>query len=247
MEKKVGKRIPPEKERVLNPIVERHRLCGPKSVGQVSELILAKPFQNKEDWARFYHDSGKEREKIIEEESKRLKKTELKKRISSLSTTYGRTEKELDEKAKKLFGWIPDEKTRLKNSLIQLDNITLEDCEKCMKQYVIDNTWEGIIRREEAVVQRLKKKGFKNIEKTEGDIDTKKGVDREIFSDDRKKKVGLQIKPASSRGSALIDDHNKAAQSKYDGKVITIFANTKGKIKDEDRIINEIKEELDIS
>ena len=239
------KRIPSEKEKVLNPIVERHRLCGPNSVGQVSELILSNQFKNKDEWEKFYFESGKEMQKIINEQSKILKKTKLKKLISELSKKYGRTENELNEKAKKLLDWIPEEEIKLKSSLNNLGKITLEDCRKCMKQYVIDNTWEGIIKREEAVVKKLIKKGFKNIKKTEGEIDTKFGVDREIFSEDGKKRIGIQIKPSNSRGSPLIDTHNQEAQSKYSGKVITIFSNTKGKIKDEEKIIQEIRKELE--
>ncbi len=247
MEKEIKKRLPPEKERVLNPIVERHRLCGPKSVGQVSDLILSSNFKTKEEWEEFYFKSGMERERIINENAKILNKTKLNKLMSELNKKHGRTEIELDSKAKKLLDWVPEEKNRLKNSLENLDKITLEDCQKCMRQYVIDNTWEGIIKREEAVVKRLTKKGFKNIKKTGGDIDTKLGVDREIFSEDGNKKVGIQIKPSNSRGTPLIDAHNQQAQSKYEGKVITIFSNTKGKIKDEEDIIKELKEELNMN
>ena len=239
------KRIPSEKEKVLNPIVERHRLCGPSSVGQVSELILSNQFKNKDAWEKFYFESGREMQEIINEQSKVMKKTRLKKLISELSKKYGRTESELNEKAKKLLDWVPEEENRLKSSLTNLGEITLEDCIKCMKQYVIDNTWEGIIKREETVVKKLIKKGFQNIRKTEGDVDIKLGVDREIFSEDGKKKIGIQIKPSNSRGSPLIDAHNQQAQSRYNGKVITIFSNTKGKIKDEEKIIQEIRKELE--
>lgn len=241
------KRIPSEKERVLNPIVERHRLCGPSSVGQVTDLVLSKNFKDKEEWGNFYFNTGEIRKNIIKEQMDKMKKTALKKFISSTNKIHGRTEEELEEKGKRLYDWIPEEIDRLNNSLKILGEINLEDCKKCVKQYVIDNTWEGIIKTEKAVVDKLNKNGIKNIEKTEGDVDTKMGVDREAFSEDRDKKIGIQIKPSNSRGSALIDAHNKNAQSKYGGKVITIYSDKKGKFKDEEKVIKEIKEYLDLS
>jgi len=244
---KIEKRIPAEKERVLNPIVERHRLCGPHSVGQVTDLVLSENFKDKEEWGNFYFSSGEKRKNLIKEQANKMKKTALKKFISSTNKVHGRTEEELEEKGKKLFGWIPEEVERLNNSLKILEKIDLEDCKKCVKQYVIDNTWEGIIKTEKAVVEKLNKNGIKNIKKTEGDVDTKMGVDRELFSYDRNKKIGIQIKPSNSRGTALIDAHNKNAQSKYSGKVITIYSDKKGKFRDENKIIKEIKEYLGLS
>ncbi len=240
------KRIPREKERVLNPIVERHRLCGPNSVGQVTDLILSDNFKEKSEWEDFYLKSGEIRKNLIEKQSKEMKKTALKKFISSINKKYGRTEEELKEKGKKLFEWIPEEIERLNKALEVLGKIDLSDCQECIKQYVLDNTWEGIIKTENAVVEKLKKIGVKKIIKTEGDVDTKMGIDREIFSDDGKKKIGVQIKPSNSRGTPLIDAHNKNAQSKYDGKVITIYSDKKGKFKHEEEIIKEIKNYLNI-
>lgn len=240
------KRIPKEKERVLNPIVERHRLCGPSSVGQVTDLVLSDNFKQRDEWEEFYLKSGEERKKIIEEQSKIMKKTALKKFVSSINKKYGRTEEELKEKGKKLFEWIPEEIDRLNKSLEVLKKIGLKDCQECIKQYVLDNTWEGIIKTENAVVEKLKKIGVKKITKTEGEIDTKMGIDREIFSEDENKKIGIQIKPSNSRGTPLIDAHNKNAQSKYNGKVITIYSDKKGKFKNEEEIIKEIKNYLNI-
>jgi hypothetical protein len=240
------KRVPAEKERVLNPIVERHRLCGPSSVGQVTDLILSNNFKEKSEWEEFYLNSGGKRKKLIEEQSKKMKKTALKKFISSINKHHGRTEEELKEKGKKLFEWIPEEIDRLNKSLNVLGKIDLNDCEECIKQYVIDNTWEGIIKTENAVVEKLKKIGVKKITKTEGDIDTKMGIDREIFSENEDRKIGIQIKPSNSRGTPLIDVHNKNAQSKYNGKVITIYSDKKGKFKNEEEVIKEIKDYLNI-
>jgi len=247
-EKVEKKRIPAEKERVLNLIVERHKMCSPNSVGQVSELVLYKKLKFIKDWENFYFTSGRKRKKIIVQNSKKFGKSKLKKLISGLNKSFGRTEEELEEKGEELFKYIPEETKRLSQAIDVLKNITEKDCKDCIKQYVIDNTWVGIIKRENAVIKKLIKRGIKpeNIKKTTGSIDTNLGVDREIFSDDMKKKIGLQIKPDNSRGGPLIDEHIKSAQAKYKGRVITIFSNTKGKIRDEDKIIKEIKNELGI-
>jgi len=219
------KRIPKEKEQLLNPIVGRFNFTSQNRVGTTTELILSKEFKNKEEWEDFYYKSGKERQKKMNEVKTDKEKTKLKRE-------HGRTEEELEEIGKELY-----EKVK------KFKEITEEDCKNCIKQYVVDNTWEGIMEREKNTVEELKEQGIENIKKTSGEVDTTFAVDFEIEIND--KKVGLQIKPPTylAHNKEDVRKQNKEKQEKYSGKVFTVMSEKDGTIINQE-IIQEIKEEI---
>ena len=90
------KRIAPEKEKLLNPVVGRFNMTSQNMVGTVTELILRKDFKNIKEWEEFYYTSGKERQ----DKEKRVKSGPD---FTKLKREYGRTEDELEEIGKKLY------------------------------------------------------------------------------------------------------------------------------------------------
>lgn len=220
------KRIAPEKEKLLNPVVGRFNMTSQNMVGTVTELILKKDFKNIQEWEEFYYISGKERQD-------KEKKVKIGPDLTKLKREYGRTEEELEEIGKKLY-----EKVR------EFNKISEEDCINCIKQYVIDNTWEGIMEREKNTMKKLENEHLiKGFQKTSGDVDAYYSVDFEIIINN--KKIGLQIKPPSYMGhdKADIREQNEQKQKKYAGKVFTVLSDKDGTILNPE-IVLRIKEEI---
>ncbi|MFH1840278.1 MAG: MjaI family restriction endonuclease [Nanoarchaeota archaeon] len=221
------KRIPSEKEKLLNPIVGRFNFTSQYKVGTVTNIILLEKFNNIDEWEKYYYNSGRNRQRLE-------KNAKTKKELSILKKGFGRTEEELEEIGKELYKKVEEFK-----------KITLEDCKNCIKQYVIDNTWEGIIEREQNTIKKLEE-SIKEVEikKTPGEIDASFSVDYEI--EIKGSKIGIQIKPPSYLGhdKANIREQNKQKQEKYSGKVFTVVSEKNGEIQNKE-IIDEIKKEIE--
>jgi uncharacterized protein YjbK len=137
----------------------------------VANLIDSKIFNNKEEWEEFYYSSGAERLKTDK----------------ASASQYGRTKEELREKAKTLYNAVKD------NGY----NLTLEECEECVRFRVICETWNGIVIRERNTVNVLQKQYPTWIfKKTTGEIDYKYAIDYEIYKG-KSLIAAIQIKPVS--------------------------------------------------
>lgn len=243
----MNKRIPREKAKVLNEIVRLYNMTSKSKVGTVTELILEGDFNSLEEWAEHYYSSGEERISKIEKKKDKedLTKTKLEKFQRSLKRDYGRSENELEDLGKELNEKIPCYIEKLKKKIEVLENINEEECIKCIKQFVIDNTWEGMKEREKNATEKLKEKlgdKIEDIEKTSGEVDTGYCVDREIVLEEGSR-IGLQIKPPRAQGMQLVIQQNKRAQSEYPHEVFIVFAKKNGGIVNEE-VIDYIRDKI---
>jgi len=253
-----NKRISTIKQQVLNPKSPGSTMMtGAKKVGMTNQLIIQKEFKSKEEWEKFYYNSGKERlDKIngfIKEKEAELKERGSKRtkvpeswvaefiKENNLLEEYGRTEEELNYLGKDLFETIPKKIIPKYEELKSVaENISLKDCQDFIKEVVIDNTWVGEVKRGNNVIKNLKKGGIGGFEKTSGDVDSKMAVDYEMKLP--KGNIGLQIKPEGHEPK--IAQSNSRAQEKFMGRVFTIKADKDGNIQNQIKILEDIKEEI---
>lgn len=251
-----NKRISKIKQQVLNPKGFAPMMTGSKYVGMMNELILKKEFKTKEEWEKFYYNSGRERlEKInnfIKQKWEELKKSGSKrtsvpkswiKRFiikNNLLEGYGRTEEELNKLGAILYNSISKRIIPSHEKYIKVaKEITSKDCQDYIKEVVIDTTWVGELKRGINVIKNLKKLGIGEFTKTSGKVDALQSVDYELILN--KGKMGIQIKPEGFE--PVINKSNKIAQEKFDGRVFTIKADKDGNIQNQ-KILEEIKEEV---
>ncbi len=128
-------------------------LNDPWSVGYVTTLIELVPFLKKEDWEKFYYESGQKREllvanlhvdqqKIVNDEAlirvNRNAVNHLNWDLKNLNTQYGRTKDRLYQKGQILFN-------TLENKGLGL---TKDECFECVGQVVcISNKTECSIAK----------------------------------------------------------------------------------------------------
>lgn len=174
-------------------------LNSPWSVGYVTSLIETKTWSNKEEWERFYYESGEERAKhILDPYTQILNDFELVRydplKISTLSWSlrdinynYGRTLDDLKAKANVLHQFM------ISKSI----DISFEVCLECVKFRIIGETWNGVIIREKNTIMSLQRI-FPEIEfrKTSGDIDHTYAIDYELYKNNNLL-AAIQIKPQS--------------------------------------------------
>lgn len=233
-----------QKFKSTNYIWNRLRLNNPWSIGYVSNLIESKTFNSKEEWKEFYYQSGEERLKLIEnicsKEHKRAlldftKSAQLPKEIKDLNLSFGRTEKELDERGQYMYEQIVEEGNPLK--------ITLAECIYMVKYRVMAETWNGIIAREHNTVKAMEAQ-FPEItfRKSEGERDYSYGIDYELFENESLL-CAVQIKPMSyqkgiSREIIKAKKANEAKNLKYQedykADVLYVYSNSKGVINNQD-------------
>jgi ferredoxin-like protein FixX len=191
-----------EKFRSTNAPWNNLMLNDPWSVGYVTTLIELVPFEKKEDWEKFYHESGQKREveisklisdlqhKLNDESLIRVNKNsvnQLSWDLKNLNTQYGRTKERLQKKGLILFN-------EVKNNGLGL---TVEECIECVRYRVICETWNGVIVRERNTVQNLLKQ-FPTTEfkKVSGEMDHTFAVDYELYKNGVLT-AAIQIKPQS--------------------------------------------------
>lgn len=233
-----------QKFKSTNYIWNRLRLNNPWSIGYVSNLIESKTFSSKEEWKEFYYQSGEERLRLIgnicSEEQKRAlmdftKSTQLPKELKELNLSFGRTERELDERGQYMYEQIVEEGNPLK--------ISLAECIYMVKYRVMAETWNGIIAREHNTVKNMEAQ-FPGItfKKSEGERDYSYGIDYELF-DNESLLCAVQIKPMSyqkgiSREIIKAKKANEAKNQKYkedyNADVLYVYSNSKGIINNQD-------------
>jgi hypothetical protein len=233
--------INPIKFRSTNAAWNELRLNDPWSVGYVSTLIELNQFERKEDWERFYFNSGELREKALlkldESEQQLLNDNALLLMnphrlrslswiLKSLNTQHGRTKERLFEKGEILFG-------KVRNNG---KNLTIDECYECVRFRVICETWNGIILRERNTINTLSKHfPITEFRKVVGEIDHEYAVDYELYK--HGKLIGVtQVKPKSYIGKAVYIQKARAANqrknaaylSKYGVSVYDVISNSKG-------------------
>lgn len=194
--------IPPDLFRRTNGPWNDLRLNAPWSVGYVTSLIEARPFESPEDWARFYEERGRERQHLLAQlpesdrrllndfglartDSRRIESLPLS--LKKLNFDYGRTADELAEKGHCLY-----ERLRLPGT-----GLTPELATACVRYRVLGETWNGVVLRERNTVATLQRHfPALHFEKTGGEFDHRYAVDYELFQG-QTLRAGLQIKPAS--------------------------------------------------
>lgn len=194
--------VPPVLFRATNGPWNALRLNAPWSVGYVTSLVESQPFEAKEEWARFYYESGAERLRRLAAlpEADRVTLTDfrlaltdpariqrLPAALKTLNFDFGRTRDELAEKGRALC-------QRMKISGTPL---SLEQAVACVRFRVVGETWNGVVLRERATVAALQRHlpGLR-FEKTPGDFDHRYAVDYQLFREGTLL-GGIQIKPAS--------------------------------------------------
>lgn len=225
------------------------RLNDPWSVGYVSSLIVSWPFRNKEEWERFYYDSGEHRLKEIQtlppsvrdelnDFTMILKDPQKVKYYSRSLKNYnlykGRTETDLQLRGNILF---QEAKHRTPHLAI-----TPEIAAECVRYRTICETWNGIIIREKNAMNALSKK-FRGcyFQKTHSEMDYSYAIDAEMYYHGIRV-CALQIKPESYGWNApYIVNARKANKrkneeyiKKYLVPVFTVIARADGRIVNED-------------
>lgn len=211
------------------------------SIGSVSKLIEDKAFKTKEDWEKYYYESGKMRLEeikklpmkdriVLQDPLASDKMFSLPKEIRDLNINYGRTKEELNSRAFLLCGYMIRDGYDLR----------LEAAVEVVKHRVIKDSWNGIIQREVNTIKKLQEifpnATFKRVHPNKDAIFA---VDYEIF-DGIYKKAGIQIKPVSYKSSkSYIKDSmvlnvkkNEKYKQKYGLDVVYIYSTIQGNIKD---------------
>ena len=224
-------------------------LNDPWSVGYVSTLIELQEWQSKEEWERFYYNSGAERARLLGSNAALLenylltithsgKIASLPWGIKNLNTQYGRTVDDLRRRAQTLYNAV-------KNNGYGL---TEEDCFQCVRFRVICETWNGIILRENNTIETLKRLfPMCEFRKVPGEIDHTYAVDFEVVCNGRLI-CALQIKPKSYTWNAPYiqkaryanTKKNTAYTNKFGVPVWNVISTSKGVIQNED-VISKIR------
>jgi hypothetical protein len=206
-----------------NTLWNELRLNTPWSVGYVSELIVMREFNSKEEWEEFYYQSGEEREEKINKlnikyrevlNNERITKSGLSKfgfSFKKMNLYYGRTRECLINKGRILY----------KEAKKKRIGITEEECIEAVRFRVICQTWNGIKIREEDAIRQLRL-ALPNIilKKTDGNFDYNYAIDYQLYDKNNILKCGIQIKPNSYENSASqyvqkAKEANKKKNEKY--------------------------------
>ena len=224
-------------------------LNDPWSVGYVSTLIELQVWQSKEDWEEFYYRSGEQRQALLGDNrdlldnfslirTDRAAVNKLPWNVKNLNTQYGRTREDLKRKAEVLYAVVRNNGHEL----------TLEECEECVRFRVICETWNGIILRENNTIEVLTARfPMLSFEKTSGEVDHTYAVDFEVFCAGSLI-CGIQIKPQSYTWNApyivkarTANKAKNAAYTKLKGvPVFDIISKTNGEIQSP-QVLEQIK------
>ncbi|MEO6721010.1 MAG: MjaI family restriction endonuclease [Ferruginibacter sp.] len=206
-------------------------------------MIELAPFVKKEDWEKFYYDSGAQREVLIskldeniqrqlqDESLVRKSRDEVAKLnfdLKNLNTQFGRSVEALHKKGQILY-------EAVKNNGLSL---TPDECVECVRFRVICETWNGVIVRERNTIETLKKCFPHSVfRKVPGEMDHTYAVDYEIYKDD-KLTAAIQIKPKSYTGNAPYIQRARSANkhknqeyfNKFNAHVFDVISDSKGNI-----------------
>ena len=239
--------------RSTNAAWNQMRLNAKWSVGTMAELIQQQSFTSKEEWMRYYYESGQERLRLIASLSEEDRVIVLSSKmprvvredLKLLNTHYGRTPEELDRKGAQLY----------EEMVKQNPAITLELCQQAVHYRVIGETWNGVVVRERRAISELSRQlcqwGVQTgeLRKTPGDFDYQYEVDYELFVNQRRR-IGLQIKPDSYRAYTPYLEQakrinlykNEQYYATYQTPVLYVYANSKGQITNRSEVESILKQ-----
>jgi len=242
---KFENQLDPSKFRSTNSAWNELRLNAPWNVGYVATVIEAKPFSSKEEWERFYYESGRQRNDEIGElpseiatqlNDKTLPKTDpgrvksFDKRYKRLNFNRGRTRDQLGEIGQMLYKHVAASGT----------SISQEECAECVRFRTICETWNGVVIRERNTVETLERE-FPDVsfEQTRGEKDHDYAIDYEILVGDQVA-CGIQIKPVSYKKRLWVPYLKRAHQANkrkhrayerdYGCKAFYIYSESSGEI-----------------
>lgn len=235
--------IDPIKFQKTNATWNRLKLNAPWSVGYVSQLIEARPFNRKEQWEHYYYQSGQVRDRALATfplSKEHQLNNELLLRYDdqaigrfteeqmTLNYYFGRTKEQLNKKGLILYQEICK----------KYKDFTIKECEDAVRFRVIGETWNGIILREHNTVRGLQSI-FPNLTfiKKDGAFDHHYAVDYEVLSDDQLI-CAIQIKPRSylSKAEYVLKaknsnfHKNQQYMKEFKVRCIDIIANQKGEV-----------------
>jgi hypothetical protein len=191
------------KFRFTNAVWNELTLNSPWSIGYVSNLISSRNFLAKEEWEKYYYDSGKERNELFLKLKLDISEinslndlygfNNVRGELKYLNFNFGRTKHDLDFKAQLLYN-------KIKN--YNPHNISLNECKECVRFRIICETWNGIVMREMKTIEKMNFLLDKNCKlvSTSGEKDYKYGVDYELYENEELI-CGLQIKPITYKSS----------------------------------------------
>ena len=177
-----------------------NRLClnSKWSVGCVSELIQTRKWGSKEEWEKFYYESGKERLALLGNNADTLNNFRMTysqymnqpDELKNINFYHGRTQEDLKDKAIVLYQAVQH------NGYL----LSVRECYECVRFRTICQTWNGIVVAENRCIQILSQR-FPTLEfrKSIGDRDYAFEVDYEVFRNGTLI-LALQIKPSSYFG-----------------------------------------------
>lgn len=200
-------------EHVLNYTANRYHLLRPKSVGPTSELIReCEPFTVQE-WEEFYWENAHTKTKA----------------------PFKITEEYIDEIGERLY--VKMVEFVAPEFMSSFEEITVEECKQYIKDVTIRRSYEGY--HSESVVYRVLSNEFDGsirFVETDSVTDSAMGVDYEGLVEGSHKRIGLQVKPISSKkrsqGLTYTEWSEKAFkkyEEKYGGKVFVVLTKKEGK------------------
>lgn len=228
-------------------------LNSPWSIGYVTKLISNKSFKNKEEWIKYYFESGEERQRLINQKFSGEKKERVldflnplfygnkgyltnddTKDMLYINGYFGRTEEELLKLGEHLYRKMKERNPKT----------TLKFCQQSVFYRVICETWNGVIGRELNTIATLQDI-YPNINfvKTSADADFKYGIDYEMRDKEDNLLLGLQIKPksykmAKTREVLAVkmtnDKKNSSYSTKFNAPVVYVYSSMSGKVEEED-------------
>jgi hypothetical protein len=204
------------KEWILNSAINRWGLQKKKRVGAVSEEIRKCSPKTVKEWEEYYFKNVYPKDHLIE----------IGKKLYVKVTEVLRAE---------------------------IDSITEEDCINYVINLVINRTFDGYMTEKKTVYEQLQDILGLKIQPAPDEWDRLYNVDFYIQIND--KYIGLQIKPAGYPYITQIINERKQQEvthkkfsDKYGGKVFYIISVKDGDKKiiyDKDKVINEIKQEIE--
>lgn len=217
-----------EKMRLTNGPWNKLGLNNPWAIGLVSKIIGQRTFKNKEEWEKYYFESGRERLKKIAKLPLKYQVilldphgieqyNEVPYEYRKLNYDYGRTKEDLSKLAHMLQGYLCSNPKLYKE-------IGMYDVVQMVRFRALRETWNGIIIREQntiKVLQEILKNQNIDYSKlkfvsAEGEEDAQYAIDYKLYYDNEYL-LALQIKPVSymNNNKSYIKEIKKINKDKH--------------------------------
>jgi hypothetical protein len=203
-----------DKEHVLNYTSQRFQLTRPRAVGPTMELIRKCNPTSLLAWENFYWENA----------------------YTARNESVKITQEVIDGLGLKLYDKI--QKVIIPEWNNAFNTITKEDCVNYILDVTINRSFDGF-HRENAVTRELGVIFSKEIffEETDSVTDSAWGIDWLGNIIDKDVKIGIQVKPATSRATAIggfsVEDRGNARwtefQEKFGGPVFVVYSKKTGK------------------